>query len=283
MSEDEIRDGLENAAVALEETTNPSQVRESPTALDDQVSAKIDEARSAVANLAVRAKTDKGAPFEQDALCALSILRVHEPAHFQRVRDDLKQAGVPMRDLNRELQKIQFRLINGSIAEGDEIGEQAGPYRVIDGAIYHLKQNLDGSTTIPLCNFVARIVEEVVRDDGVEQTVVFVLEGVLRDGPTLRRVDVPANRYSSMNWVTENWGSGPVVFAGFGAKDHLRVAIQRLSGRVLRRTVYTHLGWRKIDDEWVYLHGSGAIGPNGPRTDIEVQVGDTRLTGYDLP
>ena len=50
MSEDEIRDGLELAAVALEGTGSPSAVREAQTALDDQVSARIDEARSAVAD-----------------------------------------------------------------------------------------------------------------------------------------------------------------------------------------------------------------------------------------
>ena len=63
-----------------------------------------------------------------------------------------------------------------------------------------------------------------------------------------------------MSWVTEEWGTAPVIFAGQGKKDHLRAAIQMLSGAVPRRTVYGHLGWRRIGDRWAFLHSGGAIG-----------------------
>ena len=275
MSEDQIKDGLEQAAAAPEDTTSQS---ESPDGdprgrAEGQAQARIDDAKNAVADLAARAKEDEGAPFEPDALGALLVIQSRDPAHYQRVRADLKKAGVRMRDLDRELQGNRFRVITGGPKE------RAGPYFVSNHSIFRLTD----TEPVPLCNFDARIVEEVIRDDGAERTALFSIEGTLKNGTPLLRAEVPANRYSSMNWVTENWGNGPVVFAGFGSKDHLRAAIQMLSGIVPRRTVYTHLGWRKIDGEWAYLHGGGAIGPNGPLTDIEVQVEDTRLTGYDLP
>ena len=55
-----------------------------------------------------------------------------------------------------------------------------------------------------------------------------------------------------------------MIFAGQGKKDHLRAAIQMLSGAVpRRRTVYGHLGWRRIGDHWAYLHSGGAIRAGG--------------------
>lgn len=50
-----------------------------------------------------------------------------------------------------------------------------------------------------------------------------------------------------MNWPVSEWGTRAVVFAGQGVKDHLRTAIQLLSGDVPRRITYTHLGWRQIE------------------------------------
>ena len=41
-------------------------------------------------------------------------------------------------------------------------------------------------------------------------------------------------------------------------------------GEIPQRRVYTHTGWRQIDGVWVYLHGGGAIGPDGPVADVAV-------------
>jgi hypothetical protein len=67
-----------------------------------------------------------------------------------------------------------------------------------------------------------------------------------------------------------------------GTKDHARAAIQHLSEDVAVRTVYTHLGWRKMDSEWVYLHAGGAIGTVGTVAGIEVDLPE-QLRLYVLP
>ena len=125
------------------------------------------------------------------------------------------------------------------------------------------KETREGVVPQPLCNFTARIVAEEVLDDGAEQRTVFVIEGELPGRRPLPPTRVPAERYPGMSWVTEAWGTAPVIFAGQGKRDHLRAAIQMLSGSVPRRTVYGHLGWRRIGDRWAYLHSGGAIGPRG--------------------
>ncbi len=249
----------------------------------DQHRRDVGDMGTNIIDLAERAKTDKGAPFEPAALEALSIMRASDQAAFQRLRDDLKQAGVPMRDLNREIQKYSFRVIQGGAQGGDGATERAGPYKLIGGAICHERDTKDGPVTIPLCNFDVRIVGEEIRDDGAERITVFAVEGALQGDKPLPRAEVLADRYGSMNWVTASWGTAPVVYAGQGTKDHLRVAVQMLSGDVPRRTVFGHLGWRRIEGEWHYLHHDGAIGPNGPNLEIQVQTGDLRLTCYALP
>lgn len=151
--------------------------------------------------------------------------------------------------------------------------ESAGPYSVVGGAISYERGTRDGPVTVPLCNFDARIVEERERDDGVERSLVFVIRGTLAGGHPLPNAEVGAAQFGAMNWTVPEWGTRAVVNAGQGSKDHLRAAIQTLSGDVPRLTTYTHLGWREIDGRMVYLHAGGVISaPVAPNAPPAVQV-----------
>ena len=85
-----------------------------------------------------------------------------------------------------------------------------------------------------------------------------------------------------MGWAVEELGPRAIVYPGFAVKDHARTAIQIHSRSITSRRIYTHTGWRRIGDDWLYLHGGGAIGPNGPVTDIEVSLPGT-LAAFRLP
>jgi len=134
---------------------------------------------------------------------------------------------------------------------------------------------------IPLANFVARPVKEVVRDDGVNQDLEFEIEGVLAGGRKLPRIRVPAKDFPSLSWVIK-WGAGANVEPGQGAKDRVRHAIQSMGLDIPRETIYAHLGWRKVNDKWLYLHAGGAIGEEGPVSDVLVDI-DQQLHDYRLP
>ncbi len=157
------------------------------------------------------------------------------------------------------------------------------PYWIRDGVIGYVKHTKYGSTQVRLTNFTAKIIEEVVKDDGAETKNLFVVEGANQQGRPYHQVEVPAHQFSSLNWITGSWGTRPVVFAGLGVRDHVRCAIQIISGEAPRRTVYGHLGWRKINGEWLYLHCGGAIGANGPVTGVEVSLGNAQMQSYSLP
>lgn len=140
----------------------------------------------------------------------------------------------------------------------------------------------------PLSNFTARVVEELERDDGVDVERYFVVEGRMEDGTTLPKREVPAEKFTSMNWITPLWGIRPSITSGHSNKDRLRESIQAHSQDVAFRRTYTHTGWRLIDGKWVFLHGGGVIGAdvgvdvavslNGPmrRYVLPAKVGNAR-------
>lgn len=159
---------------------------------------------------------------------------------------------------------------------------------VLDPANYHatpvgivwLKPTPNGAVEVRLTNFNASIVSDVVHDDGLETTRLLEIEAVLFGG-TPRRFSVPVSRFPSMNWVVEELGPRALVYPGMSIKDHARAAIQTLSTDIANRRVYTHTGWRRIGDKWFYLHTGGAIGPDGPVTDIEVNLPES-LSAFRL-
>src|SRR5215217_2549343 len=154
------------------------------------------------------------------------------------------------------------------------------PYRATLGGLIWDKPTQNGATPIPLTNFSARIVADVSEDDGAEVKRHFEIEA--RSGERHARFNVPAAKFASMNWPTEHLGALALVYPGIGTKDHARAAIQLLSEEVEERRVYTHTGWREVDGIWVYLHGDGAIGPEGVLEDIEVRL-NGELSRYRLP
>ena len=152
------------------------------------------------------------------------------------------------------------------------------PYRIMNGGIVRLKNTREGEIPQRLTNFTARVVQEVVRDDGAEVRRMYRLEGEA-GGKSLSHVDVPAVQFSGMNWVSDKWGLAARITAGQGAKDYTREAIELLSAGAVSSHLYAHTGWRKLPTgERVYLHAGGAIGAEG--VEVELEPG---LEPYRLP
>jgi len=166
-------------------------------------------------------------------------------------------------------------------AASDEVAIETPAYFERHGCTYWNKPTRDDLVPTKLANFIARIITDVTRDDGLEGSKMLEIEGVL-EGET-KRFAVSASQFGSMGWVLEHLGAGAIVSPSQGMRDHLRAAIQTLSaGSITKRTVYTHTGWRKVNDEWVYLHADGAIGPIGPVSGVEVDL-PRELSHFKLP
>jgi hypothetical protein len=129
----------------------------------------------------------------------------------------------------------------------------------------------------PVANFTARIVSDIVVDDGSgEQRREFGVEAEVGG----RRVSftLPAAEFGRMAWVLDQLGPEAIVYPG--QQQHARAAIQWLSGSISQQRLFAHLGWRKQDSQWVYLHAGGALGSEGPRSGFEVLL--AALQSYQL-
>lgn len=145
------------------------------------------------------------------------------------------------------------------------------PYSMTSTGIRRARMTREGEIIDRLTNFEARIVEDVLIDDGLgeprrELTIEATYAG------RCRRFRVPARFFPTMSWVAEHLESGALVMPGIQTRDHARAAIQFLSAP-LRREVYSHTGFRQLQGgQWVFLDSAGAIGTAGRVADVEVEL-----------
>lgn len=209
-----------------------------------------------------------------------------EKACGQYAEAAAQKLGVEVKTLREALSDLRAARFE-EIEAAEEVSASSGdapppiPYSETDHGIFWAKQTQHGPRLEPLTNFTARIVGDVVEDDGAEQRRSFAVEAGL--GSNLRAFEVPSERFFGMGWVPEHLGASAIVYPGMGTKDHARAAIQMLSDRIPTRHLYTHTGWRQTGAVWVYLHGNGAIGPEGPVPGVEVSLGEGGLADYSLP
>ena len=249
---------------------------------EDQA-AKLAWAKEAVAGLSEKVKSDQGAPFEAPIPLALMVIKEKDPAEWARIRKVLQYAKVCLKDLETAMRQAGAQARSSDNANGEGQSGPAHPYSLNDGVLSMRQRGREGDYLVPLCNFNAYLIGERVYDDGAEQTVVFQIKGERKNGQPLPIVEVPASQFPNLGWVNMQWGSQAVLNQGPATKEHTRAAIQLLSEDVSRETVYAHLGWKRVNGVWVYLHHGGGIGKDGLVPGISVSLGDSRLKDYDLP
>lgn len=221
---------------------------------------------------------------DQAELYRLARLKLDDPAAFEAERAELKKRGVSLRGLDHALAKWldAARAERRAAAGPPEAADPAPHYVVSGGRLCRVVSTDEGPGELPLCNFRATVIAEVAEDDGAEVRFRLRVAGETADGRPLCAIDVPAEEFARMEWVLPAWGNRAVVAAGQGVRDHLRCALQSVSGEVPREVTYTHIGWREIDGKPAYLHAGGAIGPAGPVSGVRVRL-PQQLAGYALP
>ena len=132
-----------------------------------------------------------------------------------------------------------------------------------------------------VANFWAQIVEELWFDNGEKRELYYRIQAKhkLKNYP---EVTIPAQHFSSLDFVSKNYGSSAQIFPGSGNKEYMRHAIQVNSEEASEKLVFSHTGWRQINEELAYLSSSGAL----DRDCVEVQLDkgqDQKLNRYALP
>jgi hypothetical protein len=130
-----------------------------------------------------------------------------------------------------------------------------------------------------LATFDAHIIGDLERDDGVEITRQYEIRTNV--GGKVETFAVAASDFAQVSeWVSNKLGAGAIITAVARADAKIAQAIQTQSTPI-RRTVYTHTGWREIRDEWFYLTSAGALGVEGLLPGIDVEL-DAPLDRYEI-
>jgi hypothetical protein len=203
---------------------------------------------------------------------AVRILRLPPGAGGEKVGvDDYIAAGHGLPDL--------VKLESFEEAPRPSLRERsADVYRQENSRVLWMKQTRDGEAPVLLCNFVARVIEDILKDNGHETSRVFKIEGKLASGHPLPTIEVPASQFAALNWVLGEWGLRATIAAGQTYKDRLREAIQLMSEGAVQKVIYTHTGWREISGRRTFLTAGGAL--DMPDVDVELEG---PLRRYCLP
>lgn len=189
---------------------------------------------------------------------------------------DWLDAGHTLQELQKLVDKTEEV---GAATVPQLLKEFARKYDCVDGMLVLYKEDKGGATyPVPLCNFNAWITEEVVKDNSMTRSMHFRVKGELPGKRPLPEIEVTAKEFDSMNWVTPNWGIRALIDPSQSSVAHLRTAMKaRTNGSLKHHTIFTHLGWREVDGEMMFLTAAGAVG----REDIEVEP-PTDLARYML-
>ena len=148
-------------------------------------------------------------------------------------------------------------------------------YGVVNGCISQINQD----STKALTDFVVIPRMELTRDDGVNTSMWFVLDGWSSDGHALPRAVISAKELDAMNWVTGKWGFSASLAPGTSTRDKVAWAIKKVGQMTAKRvTEYNHTGWRRIGGKWCYLYHGGAVGMDG----VTVDMVNEKLRTYRL-
>ncbi len=122
-----------------------------------------------------------------------------------------------------------------------------------------------------LANFTARIVGDVIVDDGVSSERVHRLEALCEDGG--HAFELSSTELGRMDWILQRLGAGAILYPHRDAQRHLLAAIQTNSPRpVPEQRIYAHTGWREIAGQRVFLHAGGAIGAEGVMPELGARL-----------
>lgn len=157
-------------------------------------------------------------------------------------------------------------------------------YEIRHGQTVLVNESKEGKESVKLiADFWAKIAAERIRDNGSSSDITLLIQGGHQNGSRFPAISLPMDEFLYERWAARHWGTLANIGAGHGQQDHFRSAVQDLSRDRKVELTYTHTGWRRIDDRYLFLTGNGAIDAEGIRTDILVDLSDGSLTDVTLP
>jgi hypothetical protein len=135
-----------------------------------------------------------------------------------------------------------------------------------------------GTENVVLSNFSAKIIEDILEDNGLEMERYLKIIGTCVNGKIFPTIVIKESEFDGMKWARKNWGIQAVIEVGQNIKEHLRHCIELESFDAAIKIVFTHTGWREIGGKHIYLSQGGSIG----EVKVDVNI-SSPLDKYYLP
>lgn len=248
---------------------------------------------------------DPGEPFKPENIRALAYLQFKEPAEYSRAWVKLKEARpAPDLKLLKSSIKSQCEIQKASEKAANSDPPEFPPEDIYEVAMKLMKDiedyNIDSNGRLSkvefdlirdmstgdksyaptyklICDFVAWPVQEILKDDGETIERFIELEGRLPDYSRFPKIIISMSEFGEMKWPGLYWGMKAAIRPG--KESELRFCLQKMAqARIPQSSVYTFLGWKKIDKKWIYLHAGGAIGSENVKVELP-----SKLNNYRLP
>lgn len=220
---------------------------------------------------------------DQTLLRALALLSIQPSGQFELAIGSLESAGMKAKQINSikaAMKRVASKPTAKPVKDGKPAG--AGPLVTYVATEEGFRADFLGESggSRMLCNFTALIEEDIDEDDGADVSRCFKIRARMegQDHSFL----IPASEFTAMKWPLTQMGAKATIFPSGSNSEHVRAAIQLGSANCLRRTIYTHVGWTKIDGQNVFLHAAGGIGETGVFEGVEVELRG-ELSRYQLP
>lgn len=129
-----------------------------------------------------------------------------------------------------------------------------------------------------ISNFISPPTRFVTYNDGNESRTDVTLQMILNTGKQLNGITVDIKEFESTNWLSNGiWNFEPRISPSGNNKEFFKDAVKILSQKATKETIYSHMGFRKINGKIYYLYHGGVIGEN---EDIKVDLSNSGLEQY---
>ncbi|MEZ7892718.1 MAG: DUF927 domain-containing protein [Candidatus Wallbacteria bacterium] len=194
----------------------------------------------------------------------IALFKKRNKKNWSQILKCLNNYNIKETKLNDFFEEIRFKndFINAVMKQNNYF---------IDSEGYLCKKVTDkenNEKVIRLANFVPIPEKRVVYSDGIEASTKQTMSAILKGTKKLPSIFVDLNDFQKMQWPCVQWGIELIIYRGMS--NDVKEFIQLLSEYILvERYTFTHTGWHKYNDKWIYLHGGGAIGAENINVELD--------------
>ena len=184
--------------------------------------------------------------------------------------DELKQINTrPETNPKTELIKIMDNVEKRDIVERHALARLINnnpslinkiDFIIIDGCITLIERINSNENYFEICNFNIIAEKIIIRDNGLFIEQFCVLKCILSNSDEEKIIYIKYDELNSDKWIIGRLGVKYCLFPMNNAYKYLKVYLAEQFKNILPEIQYTHVGWRRIEDRFVYLHGGGVIG-----------------------